>query len=199
MPGGDLLIHAGDCSSEGEIDQVLDFLDWFEAQQYSYRILIPGNHDSIFELIPEHLEQECQKRGIILLNDSGCTIEGIKIWGSPIFPTVQDRAFHRERGEEIQKHWDLIPKDTEILITHGPPYEILDAIPGKHLGCENLRQTISKTKVKLHIFGHIHLARGMMTKEGRLYINASSLTGSNQIEDAGFRRVSKTPEGRYEP
>ncbi len=190
LPGGDLLIHAGDCSHDGEIDEVLEFLTWFEAQNYTYRLLVPGNHDTVFDLIPEHLDEECKKRGITLLNDSGCIIEGIKIWGSPIFPTASDRAFHRERGEDIRKHWDLIPKDTELLITHGPPYGILDEILGKNYGCEDLHETILQTKIILHIFGHIHMARGHTTQGGRLYVNASSLGGTDQIE--GFRRVLKT-------
>ena len=147
LPGGDILIHSGDCSSEGDLEEVLVFLDWFKAQKYSHRLLIPGNHDSIFELIPDLMEEECKRRHILLLNDSGCEIEGMKIWGSPVQPTFFDMAFNRNRGPDIKKHWDLIPNNTEILITHGPPYGIRDEVFGpndfkKNVGCKDLYQKI---------------------------------------------------------
>ncbi len=176
LPGGDLLIHAGDCCSDGQLDDSLEFLDWLKAQNYSHRLLVPGNHDSIFELIPEQMKEECKKRQIILLNDSGCIIEGMKIWGSPVLSLFSETAFHREKGEDIQKHWNLIPKDTEVLITHCPPYGILDVLNDKHFGCEDLYETIQQTRVKLHVFGHIHAASGVLKREGRLYINASAFT-----------------------
>ncbi len=63
---------------------------------------------------------------IIYLNDSGCEIEGVRFWGSPIQPEFGNLAFNRKRGEDIKEHWDLIPLNTDILITHGSPYSILD-------------------------------------------------------------------------
>jgi predicted phosphodiesterase len=196
LPGGDLLIHAGDCSSGEELEPVLEFLDWLQEQNYAYRVLIAGNHDYQFELIPEHLEEECKKRGIILLNDSGCVIEGIKIWGSPIQPWFGDWAFNRQRGPEIRKHWDLIPTDTEILITHGPPYGILDDVmknsgANKLVGCEDLSRRIVQTQVKLHVFGHIHENGGHAVLEGRTYVNASTVGERFRFRDPGYIRVAR--------
>lgn len=196
LPGGDMLIHSGDCSAQGELDEVLGFLDWFKEQDYSHRVLIAGNHDFIFELIPEQMEEECKNRQIILLNDSGCEIEGIKIWGSPIQPWFFDWAFNRERGSDIKKHWDLIPANTEILITHGPPHAIRDEVyqkgrPSRHVGCEDLYKKILQTQVKLHVFGHIHEGVGHAYLEGRTYVNASSLDGMYRFNKPGYIRIIK--------
>lgn len=189
LPGGDILIHAGDCSSEGELDDVLAFLDWFQTQNYVHLLLVPGNHDTIFELIPELMEEECKKRQVRLLNDSGCTIEGLKIWGSPILPKFCEIPFGRDRGPAIKKHWDLIPIDTEILITHGPPHGVKDELDGKHLGCLDLYKKILQTKVKLHVFGHIHAGAGADSIEGRIYVNAASLTEADPFQGPGYIRI----------
>ena len=61
LPGGDILIHAGDCSNGSELEPALEFLDWFKEQNYAHRLLVPGNHDTIFELIPELMVEECKK------------------------------------------------------------------------------------------------------------------------------------------
>ncbi|MEI6873153.1 MAG: UvrD-helicase domain-containing protein, partial [Verrucomicrobiota bacterium] len=74
---------------------------------------------------------------IARLLNSGVTIEGLKIWGSPYSPRFFDWAFNCDRGEDIAQHWRLIPDDTDILITHGPPAGILDrTIQGDVTGCE---------------------------------------------------------------
>lgn len=196
LPGGDILIHSGDCSSHGELREVLAFLDWFSDQDYSHLILIAGNHDFIFEKQPSLMAEECKKRGIIYLNDSGVEIEGIKIWGSPVQPWFYDWAFNRGRGAEIKKHWDLIPNDTDILVTHGPPYMILDGVPQRggwyeNVGCVDLYAKILETKVKLHVFGHIHEGAGHKYIDGRTYVNASSLDGMYMFEGPGYIRVVK--------
>lgn len=179
--GGDIIIHAGDISGRGERDEVLAFLDWYSEQDYAHRILVPGNHDFEFERFPKEMEAECKKRDIILLNDSGVTVMGIKIWGSPVQPWFHDWAFNRQRGKDIQKHWKLVPKDTEILITHGPAANMLDMTTyadgsdREPVGCEDLAKLIENSKIRLHVCGHIHEARGITYKKECTYVNASFL------------------------
>jgi Icc-related predicted phosphoesterase len=184
LPGGDILLHAGDATGQGRFQEIIPFLDWFADQDYSHLVLIPGNHDFGFEQDPSLYADECKKRNIVLLNDSGYDADGIKVWGSPITPWFHDWAFNRERGDEIRPHWDLIPDDTEILVTHGPPMLIRDWVrPGTpwedHVGCWDLGHVIDTRlkKLKLHVFGHIHEARGYTYKNGKTYINASALDG----------------------
>src|SRR5271166_5582469 len=86
--GGDILIHAGDCTATGDIYDARDFLDWFAEQNYEHLIMIPGNHDRVFEKDPKRMKRECLGRYITLLNDSGIIIKSmadpalnLKIWG----------------------------------------------------------------------------------------------------------------------
>ena len=67
--------------------------------------------------------------------------------------------------------------NTDILITHGPPYDIGDlTVCGVKAGCPDLRKIIlEKIKPKYHIFGHIHEGRGKYVVENTTFINASSL------------------------
>jgi len=173
LNGGDLLIHSGDISSFGNKEEISCFLKWFSKQKYKHKIFIAGNHDFTFEnqfddiIIPDN---------VIYLNDSGIEIEGLHIWGSPITPSFCNLAFNRNRGEEIDFHWNKIPADTDILITHGPPYGILDETETCfNAGCKNLLKKIEAINLKHHIFGHIHEAYGVTKKGNTTFINAASV------------------------
>src|SRR5690606_12635911 len=106
IPDGDILIHAGDISSRGEKNEVVDFLDWFESQRHQHKIFIPGNHDFFFEVESLSEINSLIPEGVTYLNDSGVEIGGVRIWGSPITPWFNNWAFNRLRGEDIVKHWE---------------------------------------------------------------------------------------------
>jgi Icc-related predicted phosphoesterase len=176
LPPGDVLLHAGDISGQGNEVEVINFLNWFDKSDFKYKILIAGNHDFYFEREPTEQIIKILPQNIIYLNDSGTTINNIKIWGSPITPWFYNWAFNRHRGDEIKKHWDLIPAGTEILITHGPVHGILDNTNSGHLaGCEDLLNQVNDIKPKVHICGHIHEAYGVIEKGKTKFINASVL------------------------
>ena len=176
LPSGDVLIHAGDVSKRGTESEVADFLDWFSDQDFKYKIFIAGNHNFYFEDISEDIIGMIVPDDIIYLNDSGVEIDGVHFWGSPVQPRFYDWAFNRDRGEDIQKHWDKIPISTDVLITHGPPYEILDMTnDGLRAGCEDLKDTLQKLRVRCHVFGHIHESYGSVQKDNCFYANASVL------------------------
>lgn len=176
LPEGDAIIHAGDISTRGRTEEIIEFLDWFKNLPYKYKIFISGNHDFYFERTPSAEIEKLIPPNVIYLNDSGINIEGINIWGSPITPTFFNWAFNRDRGKEISAHWDLIPSNTDILITHGPVYNILDEVTrGGNVGCEDLLKKINAVKPKVHIFGHIHEAYGQKIVEHTHFINASVL------------------------
>lgn len=206
--GGDIILHSGDVSSRGTDQEILSFIDWFEQQDYVHRIFIPGNHDWSLERNFPYWKDECDKRGIHLLNDTGITVEGIKIWGSPVQPWFHSWAFNRARTEAeatrvhpwIKPHWDMIPEDTEILLTHGPPMGILDEVtmvngdsydPPRLAGCEELLKRIKDTQIKLHVFGHIHEGRGFHYDRYITYVNASSLDRMYYPESDKPMRVTR--------
>lgn len=174
LPKGDVLIHAGDISYRGEKLEVKDFLDWFSQQPFRYKVFIAGNHDFFFEKAKPRELDLLIPEDIIYLNDNGVVIEGIRIWGSPITPKFFNWAFNCDRGAAIKKHWDLIPAGTDLLITHGPPYGILDQIMNdRHVGCKDLLQKVKEIKPRTHVFGHIHESYGTAKNFGIKFINAS--------------------------
>ncbi len=185
LPEGDMLIHAGDVSKRGEEHEVVEFLEWFKNQPFTHKIFIAGNHDFFFEGRAKSYIATKIPDNVIYLNDSGVTIEGIHIWGSPVQPWFYDWAFNRKRGYEILKHWELIPKETDILITHGPVAGILDkTVYGNSVGCEDLRQVVKRIKPKFFICGHIHEAYGIEETISTTYINASVLNVKYQMMNA---------------
>lgn len=182
VPEGDMIIHAGDVSGKGSIEEVIDFLDWFKDLNFKYKIFVAGNHDFYFENTYLEGYDNIIPEGVHYLNDQSVEIEGINIWGSPIQPWFYDWAFNRRRGEDIAKHWALIPQNTDVLITHGPPFGVLDqTIGGVEVGCEDLMSTINRLNLKVHIFGHIHEAYGQVKRGNVDFINASVLDVNYQL------------------
>jgi len=173
-PDGDILIIAGDISKRGNPSKVRLALDFFSSLDYQHIIFVPGNHDFCFEQEQKMCNKLLSKyKNIKYLNDSGITIDNIKFWGSPVSPIFFNWAFNRN-PIEIKKHWNLIPKDTDILITHTPPFDILDKnISYQNCGCKNLLNTINSLKLKYHIFGHIHEDYGCKVNNETTFINCS--------------------------
>ncbi|MFN3380378.1 MAG: metallophosphatase domain-containing protein, partial [Runella zeae] len=145
IPEGDIFIHAGDITAIGEKENIIDFNKWLGQLPHKYKIVIAGNHDFCFE--NERVEVEKILTNAIYLHDSGVEIEGFSIWGSPISPVSpkfgNDWAFNIDRGKKIRKYWELIPQNTDILITHCPPFGILDRNElGDHEGCKDLSDLV---------------------------------------------------------
>lgn len=178
IPDCDLLVSCGDFSFRGEEHLLIGFHEWLAEQTASHIISVNGNHECLIEknfaLAKETVYQIDPE--IHFIGESGLVeIEGLKIWGSAVTPWFYDWAWNVSRGTDIQKVWDKIPLDTDILITHGPPYGILDLTPQMvHAGCDNLTETIKKLpKLKAHLFGHIHQSYGQTEINGVKYINAA--------------------------
>lgn len=174
LPKADLIIHGGDLSNRGKDHEVEDFIHWFVRLDYAHKIFIAGNHDFYLEEVsPEFIQKKLPVNCHYLCN-SGVEIEGIKIWGSPVTPTFFNWAFNEDRGRPIKKFWNLIPKNTDILVTHGPPKNILDkTISDLNVGCEELLKKIKVVQPKFHLFGHIHEAYGKENGNETTFINGS--------------------------
>ena len=190
LPGGDILIHAGDIMNSGRHEEeALSFLEWFMSlDNYKHKIYIAGNHDRLFEDAPIIVRElfEQYHPNIIYLQDSSIEVEGLKIYGSPWQPEFCDWAFNLPRGEKLKAVWDLIPDDTDILVTHGPPHMFLDTIIGQfeHLGCKDLNNRVLQVQPKVHCFGHVHSGAGETEFRDIKFINASVL-------DESYKYVNK--------
>lgn len=156
--------------SYGEISS---FGAWFKKQPHKYKVWTAGNHDRLIEMLPSLASMV----GPEYLCDSGITIEGIRFWGSPYTPWFNNWAFN-EHKDNMWRHWDLIPADTDILITHGPAYGIRDSLyivnsGQEHLGDQHLLEVVYRVRPKHHIFGHIHFGFGLHKESGMEFHNVS--------------------------
>ena len=181
VPDGDILIHSGDATTTGTLHEIDLFSKWFSGLPHQYKIFVAGNHDWLFQHDREAAERLLYP-GIIYLQDSAVEIEGLKVYGSPWQPRFYDWAFNLNRGAEMAEKWKLIPDDIDVLITHGPPNRILDAVPTtwgiENAGCEELRKRVeeicSAGKLRLHAFGHIHCGYGEHEQFGIKFVNSST-------------------------
>lgn len=191
LPVGDVLIHAGDWTHRGERDLTIDFLKWFDKQNYEHKIFIAGNHDFFpekspveFKILLETFAPSCH-----YLQDNGVVIEGLRVHGSPVSLQFNNWAFGRTQN--IRRHWAIIPPDVDILVTHTPIYGFGDTLgprgsqPGRNAGCAFLLNEIETRlhKLKLHVGGHIHEGYGVYQHNNIKIVNASSLDDRYKLKN----------------
>lgn len=193
IPEADVLVIAGDIcpatdhSHEFQLDWLQNkFVPWADdlSKVIEDIVVIAGNHDWAFEVlgrVGEFLQRDVD--GLTYLQGFGLELEdhddeskSVKIYGTPYTPAFCNWAFNSSR-EALRRHTAAIPDDADVVITHGPPQDILD-LPGpphepQHCGCAYLAQRIQEIKPQAHIFGHIHGARGIKEINGTQYVNAS--------------------------
>jgi len=199
----DILIHAGDGSNSKipslNNNEVRDVLFWMSSLTHiPTKIYVPGNHDTAIQA--GYIKKE-EFPDIHILIEEELIIPHparteIKIFGSPYTPTFGvNWAYNCKRGK-IQKHWNRISMDSDIVVTHGPPYGILDIASNwnggiESTGCKNLLTTIKLVQPSYHIFGHIHNEKGCYNYGTRtlgetlhtIFINAS-------ITDLDYRAIN---------
>lgn len=186
--GGDVLIHCGDSMTSGYLEQqLIDFCEWFDKLDlYTHKIFIAGNHCRLFENNPERaLEIISSYKNITYLQDSGIKIGRTLFYGTPWQPEFYNWAFNLPRyGEGLSKKWENIPDETDILITHCPPFGYLDSVGARGgLGCELLRERVDSFKNLINCFGHIHYSYGVIQKNSNTFINASNLNENYDYEN----------------
>jgi len=190
LPGGDILIHAGDSTGRGYKKELESFFKWYDGiDSYDHKLFIAGNHDFGFQDFPEEYKGiltgyktiEYLQDDLVVLGEGEMEyVDMVKVWGTPWQPEFHNWAFNVPRGEALKEKWDLIPNNTDILIVHGPPYGKLDFVPfdSVNVGCEELMKKIEEIKPKIVVCGHIHESRGYVFDGNTHYINASVLDGN---------------------
>ncbi len=198
LPGGDLLIVAGDCTAQDKMAQWVEFYHWLKEQKYHKKILVAGNHDgtlrSMYPTTKEEADElaevsdwmydigEMDKPDFEYLCDWETEFEGFRIYGSPWTPTFNGInpacTTFCAATDVIKPYFDAIPDGIDILVTHGPPYGTLDVVydfdgAKQRCGSKALAQAVKRVKPRLHVFGHIHEGYGTHTKDGTTYVNCS--------------------------
>jgi Icc-related predicted phosphoesterase len=195
VPKCDVLVHAGDITYRGSLRVLQDFNDWLDVQLdnevVGSGVCIAGNHDLTLEKGYVHDSKYEEAYKIMqegpwhYLEDSETVIDGVKFFGVPWTPRFHDWAFNDDRGPDMRAHWDKVPKDTDVLICHGPPYGVADLCRDMtcweeeklvHVGCADLTSFLleGEHNIKYVVCGHIHPYHGIHDFEGVKVINASS-------------------------
>jgi Icc-related predicted phosphoesterase len=139
----DIVICAGDAVEDNLAgNEYDDFIEWFASLPCKWKVFVPGNHELSFELDKaKEITDIMKSKGITVLQDAIEDCDGVII-GS-ISPNIT-----------IAK--EDIPKDIDILVTHYPPYGILD----EGMGNTEILNFILHSQPKYHLFGHIHSTAG---------------------------------------
>ena len=162
LPQADIIVHSGDFTMNGSEQEALDFMNWFCDLPYPQKIFICGNHDEcLYGANIDGLDGN-----VHYLCNSGVEIEGLKFYGVPMFmgDCITDRQ---------SKHYANIPEDTDVLISHTPPFGILDFDDNINYGSEDLLDRIMAVKPRLHLFGHIHSQHGTTVLNGTTFSNGA--------------------------
>lgn len=176
----DLLIHAGDLTMSGGHGIFHDVNKWLGELPHTDKIIIGGNHDIELETI--NMYGFKLFTNAIYLENSSIKIDDKIFYGSP--QTPWDHEFIANRfafGFERESIKWSIPKDVDVLITHGPPLGYNDLLaegssePGRNIGDEKLIEKIEKICPLYNIHGHIHEGYGIMKNKFTTFINASSV------------------------
>ncbi|KAG1749090.1 Metallo-dependent phosphatase-like protein [Suillus paluster] len=176
IPTGDVLLHAGDLSSWGSLSQLSITVEWLKSLDHPMKIMLCLDENwaqPIYGLPPEEVHRArtyvrsqaaaglhyLEHQPFRFMMPSG---REWKVYGSPAAPLYAQGAFQYETTDEARVIYNRIPEDTDILITHTPPFMTLDTTrKRKQAGCHVLSSKLAELrKCRLHVFGHIHECAG---------------------------------------
>ena len=178
VPDGDVLVHAGDLTRGGSLDELAVVRDFLRKLPHAHKVVVAGNHDRAFQTEPA-AARALFDEGFTYLEDAGAVVGGVSFWGSPWTPRYHRWAFMKERGADIAARWALIPAAVDVLVTHGPPHGLLDDArtyrgAEEHAGCEALRDRVRDVRPRVHLFGHIHTNQGIVDDGGIRFANCTT-------------------------
>ncbi|KAH8909147.1 Metallo-dependent phosphatase [Coniochaeta sp. PMI_546] len=192
LPKGDVLIHAGDLTNQGSYSELCKAIQWLEKADFEVKIVIAGNHDVTLDApfysansdtfhnqSPQSLSQclslVTSSPSITYLSHAPATIRlcsptgprtTFTVFGSPYSPCQEQGVWAFQYGrdsDQAEALWGAVPLDTDILVTHTPPYRHCDEAVSrrKAMGCEMLRRAMWRVRPRLHVCGHVHEGRGV--------------------------------------
>ncbi|KAL9652020.1 hypothetical protein ABK040_000361 [Willaertia magna] len=195
IPNGDVLLHCGDFTQEGTLKEIEDFNKSLGKLKEKFKliIVIAGNHDYFMDpkfnqsldgnKIQKERKHPLLSNCDVYLQDNSYIIENaIKIHGTPW--TFSKMAFGCVDKSILKSTWGSIEKDVDILMSHTPPFNILDLafdrrqkdnsvcnicgskhMSKAHWGNSIFRQEIVyNIKPKVCCFGHVHDTPGIRVK-----------------------------------
>jgi predicted phosphodiesterase len=179
LPDADIFLHAGDFTRYGSGAE--EFAVWFHKLPYRVKLLTLGNHEGKDAVQKYRPDQWQALFGPLLLLDRGARVKvrdrDVVILGLPHATAIQQ-----------------IPPGVDIVLSHEPAYQILDATyGGSHAGSETIARLIRESNAPIHAFGHVHTQGGKSeTIDGTTHINAATKAVLFELNN-GTPRVLETP------
>lgn len=187
IPECDVLIHSGDWSGYGTLEDAQKFMAWFSRQPAKYRVFIAGNHDKAAQHSTSMFRAELAKyENIFYLQDEAIDLNGkLIIYGTPWTPTFGRWSFMLDRESNRMRHMlERIPNDIDVLVCHGPLFGVLDKTDAGDLaGNEEMNDYVEKIKPRLFLCGHIHEAYGEAQFKDTKCYNGAVLDERYQIKN----------------
>lgn len=175
LPIADVFIHSGDFTFGGSDAEAMDFIEWICGLPYAQKIFIAGNHDDCMRnTTPQDLPNN-----VHYLKDSSTNIAGITFYGAPLLFGMTDGVLGSI------EHYSLIPCQTDILISHRPPFGILDGSNHIHLGSHQLLDIVTNFRPFFHLYGHAHDSYGLVKIDGITYSNAAVVDNNYNLQQSG--------------
>lgn len=150
LPEGDVLIHAGDFTRMGDMDDCADFNLWLGEQPHAHKIVVFGNHEHNAEWKADADRLLCNAT---LLRDASVTLEvrggrQLRVHGTNFCWPMRSR----------NPVYDEIAEGTvDVLVAHGPVAGYADG--GK--GCAELLRVAQRVRPRLVVGGaHPFRTRG---------------------------------------
>jgi len=168
MPKGDLLIHAGDFTKFGNLEDAKDFNSWLSELNYATKIVVNGNHENNADW---QANVESIVTNAIFLKDRSIKVQGLEIYGTDFcWPMRQESPLYAK-----------ISSQADIVVAHGPARGLVDG----RQGCHALLWAMSRIRPRLLVSGHIHQAHGVCHGRGALrgtaFVNAANCQDGYRI------------------
>ena len=179
LPAGDILLHAGGLTQSGTLSELCDALAWLSVQPHPVKVFIAGNHDAALAEPETRAYVRQAYPALTYLENEVVQVtvqrHTLRIYGSPYTPQYGSWPFQYPRFRPTHPRlsgalspvgdvhypsaalWSGVPPRIDVLLTHGPPLGHLD----HGAGCAVLLSTLWRVRPRLHVFGHIHTARGV--------------------------------------
>lgn len=186
IPSCDIVIHAGDITARGSVEQLSQMARQLRETDARYVICVPGNHDKLFYHNREEAMAIFKKEKIIVLIDEVIELMGLRIYGFPWLPNRSGTCDFAWETDDMLEKIRNIPTFVDVLISHGPPYGILDsAIRGdsyEQIGNTAMTNilTYGHLRPRYFVCGHVHEARGTLDFNGITFVNCAICDEKNQ-------------------
>jgi Icc-related predicted phosphoesterase len=201
VPPCDVLVVAGDLTPTSDHDvrfqaRWLDtaFREWLERVPAAHVVAVAGNHDFVFERAADSVPDLPWQ----YLNDTSCTIDGVRFWGSPWTPWFFDWAFNAPRDDAderfLTERYATCPADADVVVLHGPPAGFGDHTNrGADVGSTAALALLGRVRPQVCVYGHIHEGRGAWELDGTDLANVSYVDSEYRPVDAPLAAYDVTP------